>query len=833
MLPTNAGTAVDVASSSPNLVAGLRQNARTIVLVAALVTFVAVGVSIVQPPRYTSAASVVLQDSSDTGAAPNMATEKQIATSSAVSDRAVQSLHLRVTPEEASKGLSVSVPVDASVLVFSYTSGDPRSAQHFAQAYADAYLSYRHDAQLHAIQSANDVADVRIAELQNELQAVTKKQDAATTHSEVEAYRVTANALVAQIGVEETRAATAAGNISAVGDRLVAAALPTGPSQPKLVLNGLLGLFLGLSLGTFVALWQASFKRRVQTEEDVREMLDMPLLAVIPQSRRGTPSPSIITSGEQSPTTDAYREVIAKLLSSPLLSSSNGHHPGAIVTSRSARTIAVVPLEEGADATEVAANVGAAVALSGRSVLHVSTTVADGMTPLLGPDGGPGLTDVMRGDSGLTEAIRPTSVGGLRVLPKGEEDGSWMLLDATSVHRTVDEVSALADLVVVPAPAASSAGVGASAIVAACDAVLYVGVLGSTNADEARRVRSALDPLGKQTLGAVMFERAPARRSRKGGTWWSRRRGPSPDAPRKPRVKRDAAVGDPPRWKALRHVVRSRISEHPSLYLPLARRRYPGPSPKVVADDTELVIDGYTRSACTFAVYAFQLAQQSPRPAPRKSSRGSGPGRTPQPVRIAHHVHAAAQLLEAARRGIPTIVVIREPEGAILSQLLQEPHVSMRDALISYQRFYSILLPHGPRFVAGEFREVTTDFGAVIHHVNQRFHTRFRRFDPTDENTQRCLDLMKERPTTDPQWRELVLGFESGTVPLAKLLAGRARRNGDSPAVTDTWIPSKDRAQAKEALLERWNAPELAPLREAALAAYHDFLRATADGEDR
>jgi hypothetical protein len=202
-------------------------------------------------------------------------------------------------------------------------------------------------------------------------------------------------------------------------------------------------------------------------------------------------------------------------------------------------------------------------------------------------------------------------------------------------------------------------------------------------------------------------------------------------------------------------------------------------------------------------------------------------------VRIAHHVHAAAQLLEAARRGIPTIVVIREPEGAILSQLLQEPHVSMRDALISYQRFYSILLPHGPRFIAGEFREVTTDFGAVIHHVNQRFHTRFRRFDPTDENTQRCLELMKERPTTDPQWRELVLGFESGTVPLAELLARRARRNGDSPAVTDTWIPSKDRAQAKEALLERWNAPELAPLREEAQAAYDDFLRATADGEDR
>ena len=85
-----------------------------------------------------------------------------------------------------------------------------------------------------------------------------------------------------------------------------------------------------------------------------------------------------------------------------------------------------------------------------------------------------------------------------------------------------------------------------------------------------------------------------------------------------------------PGVRRVRHAVRTRMSEHPAVYLRFARRKYPGPSPEVIGADTELVIEGYTRSASTFAVYALQLAQE-------------------RPVRLAHHLHAPAQLIEAAR----------------------------------------------------------------------------------------------------------------------------------------------------------------------------------------
>jgi hypothetical protein len=271
----------------------------------------------------------------------------------------------------------------------------------------------------------------------------------------------------------------------------------------------------------------------------------------------------------------------------------------------------------------------------------------------------------------------------------------------------------------------------------------------------------------------------------------------------------DVSYSDPHGLRAFRHVIRSRFSEYPSIYLPFARMRYPGPSPKVIGRGTEFVIDGYTRSACTFAVYAFQLAQ-------------------PRPVRLAHHLHAPAQLIEAARRGIPALVVIREPEGALLSQIIREPHVSLRGALVSYERFHTRLLPYARSLVAGEFEEVTNDFGSVVRRVNARFGTNYAEFDANPENVRRCFDLIGERPSPDIEWRRLVLGFESGSVTLEELLAARPPKSTESSAGRDVWIPSAKRGAAKEALRQRWDGAEFAVLRERAIASFNAFLREAA-----
>ena len=255
-----------------------------------------------------------------------------------------------------------------------------------------------------------------------------------------------------------------------------------------------------------------------------------------------------------------------------------------------------------------------------------------------------------------------------------------------------------------------------------------------------------------------------------------------------------------------RHRFRTRLSESPTLYLPIARVKYPGPSPEVISPATELVIDGYTRCASTFAVYALQLAQ-------------------PEPVRLAHHLHAPAQLVAAARAGVPALAVIREPREAILSQLVREPDVALRDALIAYTRFYRRLLPCRDRMVVADFGEVTTDFGAVTRRVNARFGTAFAEFEPTEQNTNRCFQLIKLRGTLSP----VLLGFESGTVtagdllPEIELLTRHSQEQAGTPAAA--WVPSGERDRSKAALREQWEQPGLGLLRDCAQCVYQAFRR--------
>lgn len=252
-----------------------------------------------------------------------------------------------------------------------------------------------------------------------------------------------------------------------------------------------------------------------------------------------------------------------------------------------------------------------------------------------------------------------------------------------------------------------------------------------------------------------------------------------------------------------RHRLRTRVSEVPGLYLPFARRKYPGPSPEVISSVTELVIDGYTRSASTFAVYALQLAQ-------------------PAPVRLAHHLHAPAQLIAAARNGVPALAVIREPQGAILSQLIREPDVALRDALVAYARYYECLLPYRDKFVVADFEDVTKDFGAVIRRINVRFGTALAEFEPSEPNVRRCFELIKLRSTLSP----VLLGFESGTVTADELRPEVAVLNGRRGQASEAWIPSQDRERSKAALYEQWTQPRLARLRRRARRAYETFGRA-------
>jgi hypothetical protein len=166
-------------------------------------------------------------------------------------------------------------------------------------------------------------------------------------------------------------------------------------------------------------------------------------------------------------------------------------------------------------------------------------------------------------------------------------------------------------------------------------------------------------------------------------------------------------------------------ARYPWVALPVARWRGHGVP---LSADTDIVIEGFPRSGNTFAVAAFAVAQ-------------------PRPVRIAHHVHAPGHVIEAVRRGIPALVLIRRPEDVVREFVRIRPALTVAQAVRGYVRFYRPLVPHRDRFVVGSFDEVTGRFGSVIRRVNERFGSSFAEFEHTEDN------LAKVQPAMDDYWR--------------------------------------------------------------------------------
>lgn len=135
--------------------------------------------------------------------------------------------------------------------------------------------------------------------------------------------------------------------------------------------------------------------------------------------------------------------------------------------------------------------------------------------------------------------------------------------------------------------------------------------------------------------------------------------------------------------------------------------------------DTDMVIEGYPRSANSTTVHKFLAIQD-------------------RPTHVAHHKHHAAQLLRAAEWGIPAVVLIRAPREACLSLLAlaaearhragkpERGGLNFSDVLFAYVAFYEAVEPTLDHTMIGRFEVVRSDVHGLITHVNARFGTDFR-----------------------------------------------------------------------------------------------------------
>ncbi len=170
---------------------------------------------------------------------------------------------------------------------------------------------------------------------------------------------------------------------------------------------------------------------------------------------------------------------------------------------------------------------------------------------------------------------------------------------------------------------------------------------------------------------------------------------------------------------------------NPALYLGILRikRRGHWSQDWIVDPNTDIVIEGFPRSANSYYLSAFQLLQV-----------GS--------LRIATHVHAPAQIIRACQLGIPTVVLLRDPIDACKSYKAldcqcnpDQLHRMMKKPLSRYFEeyiyFYRKLLKWRGKFVVAPFEEVTQTLIPSIHRLNALYQTQYiaRELTP-DEKTQ-------------------------------------------------------------------------------------------------
>ena len=148
----------------------------------------------------------------------------------------------------------------------------------------------------------------------------------------------------------------------------------------------------------------------------------------------------------------------------------------------------------------------------------------------------------------------------------------------------------------------------------------------------------------------------------------------------------------------------------------------------------------------------------------------------------------------------PVMVVVRDPDEAVLSHVIRRPQISLYQGYRDYVRFHRGVLPVIRRVVVASFEQVTSDFGSTVRRLNDVYRTSFTEFAHTEANVRRCFELIEER---------------------------NRQRFGGEPLERGVARPSPVRQQAKDDLRGRALAPRVERLRSEARELYESLLPQT------
>jgi capsular exopolysaccharide synthesis family protein len=474
---------------------------RLVVIVVVAVTALAALYSYTRTSSYTATSLVLVRPTLTNPLEPvrvediSLQTEIRIATSGDVAELARQKMGTDDSVTTLLKHVSVTAPAETTILEFTYSDPDRRTAQLGAQSFAEAYLEFKENEAIDSIDARTTTLDERIADLDKEIESLDNQIAAAPEGSPewIDLRDERGQKDNARISYESQLAVIE--TLSTDAGRLIEdAGLPTSPSHPDHRLDLILGVLLGLVIGVGVALVSERLHDRIESQAALEQILEAPVLGVIPRvaagPKRGTRP--ITLEAPKSVAAEAFRTLRTNLL--------------AVSARPPVKTLLVTSAWMGEGKSTVAANLATAIAQLGRDVVLISADLRfPRVHTVFGLGNDRGLGQVLMGEVALDDAILESPVPQLRVLPSGPVAGIAEPVELIQSDKMLDVIARCAEADFVIIDGSPTLTVADSLVLSTMvDAVLFVADAQSGRRAAIAQARYMLRQVDARVVGGVM-----------------------------------------------------------------------------------------------------------------------------------------------------------------------------------------------------------------------------------------------------------------------------------------------------------------------------------------
>jgi succinoglycan biosynthesis transport protein ExoP len=294
----------------------------------------------------------------------------------------------------------------------------------------------------------------------------------------------TAQAFIHQNDITDS---TRTGSVSVVEPAVV----PTIPVKPRVTLNIVLGLLVGMVVAAGLVLLMEYLDDTVKSEQDVERVAGLTTLGVVMRFGRRKSQQPVSGYGSRSPAAEAYRAIRTSVQFSTM------DRPGQVLL--------VTSPNAGDGKSTTAANLAVTMASAGKRVVLVDADLRKpSLHHMFNLENRVGLTSALLSGNGTRSYIQPSTFDNLSVLASGPlPPNPSELLSSPRMRDLVETLRRETDAVVMDSPPALVV-TDATLLAALADATILVAEAGHTRS---AALRQAVDGLGRATdhlLGIVL-----------------------------------------------------------------------------------------------------------------------------------------------------------------------------------------------------------------------------------------------------------------------------------------------------------------------------------------